>query len=1191
MQPTAHCQTRLERARPCPAKIAWLKITSKQMVCATRLTAIFFLLGYFQVSAKVTAQVTFSGKNVPLEKVFNAIKKQTDYLFFYNSELLYKAKPVTINVRNALVEEVLHLCMDGQALTFTIESKIIFIKKKVIENESPADSKKEHGLYVMIDVKGRVINEKGEPVEGVTVRIKGKNAGTSTNENGEFFLNDVPEDAVLVFSAVNIQAVEWKVAGDSEMVVTVKTRISTEDEVEVVVNTGYEKLPKDRATGSFATVDNKLYNRRISTGILEKISDLVPGLLGKKSNVNALESITIRGVSTIHSNMLPLLVIDNFIYDGDIHSINPNDIESVTILKDAAAASIWGARAGNGVIVMTTKKGNFNQKPSISVTTNITITEKPDLFYIPAASSKDIIELERNRFAAEVYNVYDDEYPLYNYFPELPMVPELLLAVRRGEISQAMADAKITLLEKHDVRREVDKFLIQNNINQQYHLNISGGGATYRYYGSMGYDKLGNDLVNTSGDRFTIRFNNLWKPINRLEISAELGWSNSNDKSSNSLEYFGSVLKAPYTQFADENGHPLAIPWRYRLPYVDSINYPGLLDWHYRPLDEISNGNRKSRQNNVILNGSVGYLLTPGLKLNVSYQWQRSSGDTRNISGMNAFRTRDLINIYATAMPSGLVTYPVPLGAIFLNSFSSGTAWTIRGQASYGRKWSDRHSVNAIAGVEFREQQSEFLSMPPQYGFNPETYTFGALAMGQWTIRPDGSTSTLSPQTANFGGTLTRFGSVFANASYAYKEKYIVSISGRIDQSNYLGVEANDRKVPLWSTGLLWYISKESFYHINWLSRLQLRATYGFNGNTNPGTSPFATASYNSPVEPLFTPTASVRTSPNARLAWERIKNINLGLDFAFSRNRISGSIEVYEKRGLDLISRITADPTTGWPTYLGNNASIKVNGLDVLLNFKIWDSDFRWNTSIIFSTVADKVTAYSVPTPTDGLSFATLTNVPIVGKPLGRLYSYKWAGLEANTGDAQFVLNKQVVGSVNFLNALPSDMVYHGQTSPTYFGSFRNEIFWKGFGVSILLNYKLGYYFRRSTFQGFVEINNTWIHEDYSKAWKKPGDELHTNVPGFMESYPDNRYTVYQYSDILVERGDHIRFQDIRFSYDLERKSLKNHLIKSATFYLYLNNLGIIWRANESNIDPDAVNFNEMPFPRSFSLGANIVF
>lgn len=1142
------------------------------------------LIVCLQVSARGLSQgkITMTKKGASLEAILKDIRRQTGYQYFFVDQWEQGARKIDISVTNATLEEVLDICFKDQPLSYTIIKKIIVIKQKeeirINSNLNLPGS--------LIDVHGRVLDENNKPAVGVTVTVKGTRIMTITDENGEFTLKTVDRNANLVFTSVNMEPFEIRVNGKVDLTINLKTKIATLGNVEVAYSTGYQNIPKERATGSFVQIDAELFNRRVSSTVLDRLDDVTPGLLKVSSmESNALDQYTIRGVSTINASKRPLLVVDDFIYESDPSLLNPNDVESITVLKDAAAASIWGVRAGNGVIVIKTKRGKLNQKTAVTFNSNLTIGEKPDLSYIPAIPSNYIVDLEHNRFDSGYY----DPILAGPYVTPIPIVAEILASKRDGSITAGEADARIAQLRTHDIRNDINKYLLQNSIIQQYALSLSGGGDNYRYYASLGYDKSRPTDVNIIHDRLSLNLNSTWKPLQNLEVSATINWTQTNNRNKNSLGSYATALTSPYFRLADENGNHLAIPKGYRQQYVDTISYPGLLDWHYRPLDEAGNGNTNTQSYATRIATKLSYNIISGLRVEFGYQFEKTLGQYKDIRSLETFYTRDQINLYVNTDPSsGLPVYPIPLGGIFNQSNSDQKAWNVRGQLDFTKTFHD-HSLSVIAGVETREVTGESTTMQTQYGFDLATYTFGIVKYGDWLIRPYGFqygyTSTIYPNQGSVNGTTSRFGSYYSNGTYTYKGKYSFSVSGRVDRSNFFGVSANNRKTPLWSAGVMWDLAKEGFYNVSWLPLLKIRATYGFNGNTNPGASPLALATYASPSDPLFVPYATLQTSPNPQLKWEKIKNVNIGIDFGTKNKRINGSLEFYQKNGLDLISQLTVAPSSGFTTYTGNNASTKATGIDVALNTLNIDGTFTWRSALVFGYNKGKVASYSVTPPITGAEYLN-SNIVIAGKPLNPLYSYHWAGLDPTNGDARLYVNKKIAGSSEIFNAKPEDMIYDGRISPLVFGAFRNEFRWKNISLSVNINYRLGYYFRRSSFSGYLINDNTWDHIDYLKAWKQPGDELKTNVPGFLDNYNDSRYALYNSANILVEKADHIRLQDIRIGYDLDKRVIKKLPFRYISVYAYMNNIGIIWRANKYRIDPDAAGFGSVPIPKTISFG-----
>lgn len=1149
----------------------WLAGIPKQSLLAMKFTALLLIVACLQVSAKGYAQkVTLSLKNASLEQVFNQVKQQTGLSFIWDESMLKQTHRVSIDVKNATVSEVMDYCLKDQSLTYQVIGKIIVIKQGTKTTQSANNSI--DAMPPPIDVRGRVINEKGEPVVA-SVLVKGTLNGTTSNANGYFELKNVDENATLVISSVTIETFEVKVNGKTDLaVLNAKLKITALDDVQVTVNTGYQKIPKERITGSFVLIDNETLNRSVGENVLDRIKYLTSGL-NFQPNVEytGRSAITIRGISTINANKQPLIVVDNFPYDNDISTINPNDVESITVLRDAAAASIWGTRAGNGVIVITTKKGQFNKRINVQFNTNVTIGEKPRIFKEQVMSSKDVIDVQRKLFNNGFYNDYDDVYPSFNYFPALPQVAEILLAERRGEINQTEVDAQIAALENNDVRNDVNKYLLQRSIYQQYALNISGGSEKFNYYGSIGYDRNQPSSVRDMQERITVRFDNTLRPFRKMEINGFIVYTKSKTES-NSLLYTsflgnGINIVAPYTNLADNTGNPSSIPNDFRIKYLDTLSYPGLLDWYYRPLDELKNNNNNTNQMDVRLGAGLKYNILSGLDAELKYQYQESGINGRNLYSQETFFTRSFINQYMNQDAFGTTVYPIPLGGILDLSNSRLTSWNVRGQLNLNRRWGS-HDVSILGGIETREANINRDNNNRKYGYDERTnQTIPVNYTVQYPTRPDGGTRTI-PSIGGISGNLNRYVSYFGNGSYTFREKYSFTVSGRLDQSNFFGVKANQRRVPLWSSGFAWDISKEKFLKINWFSYLRLRATYGYNGNTNNSAVAYPTIQYPG-TNPDGATYAVLQTTPNPQLRWEKVRIINFGIDLETRDKRLSGTLEYYHKRGIDLISEIIVDPTVGVRNYIGNNATIKGNGIDLTLNtVNINSHSFKWATTFLLSHNTDEVINYEV----QPITTAEYRNdaVPVIGKPLYKLYGYHWAGLDPSNGNPRgYVEGKAEDFTDVLINAKPADMFYGGPSLPRWFGSFINTFNWRGLSLSFNVTYKLGYYFRRSSINYGVLFNNWGGHSDYNLRWKTPGDEAFTNVPS-MPDVADSRDIFYTYSSVLIEKADHVRLQDIRLGYDITQLPFKGISIQKLQLYIYANNLGIIWRLNKHKLDPD---------------------
>lgn len=1173
----------------------------RRTLLMAKLTAIFLLCFCLKVTATSGQQVTLNVKNASLESVLREIKKQTGYNFLYKDEVLEKAVKVTVSLKNASLQEALEACFKNQPLTYQVEGKGITIKEKALgQSKLPTATPN-------IDVSGKITDTTSRPLPGATVRLKSGRASTIAQSDGSYELKNVRSEDIIVFSMVGFLTKEVPVSSitNGQLDLVLKSAPVTLEEVGVI-STGYQRLPRERVTGSFVQLDNELVNRRTSTNILERIDGLAPGvynngfagITGIATNpVNKNTGITIRGESTINSSTEPLIILDNFPYEGQVSNINPNDVESISILKDAAAASIWGARSGNGVIVITTKKGKNNQPMKIDFNANVTLLDKPDLFYSRNfLDAKSYLEVEKYLFDKGYFDpIISDN----TYYPSVSAGVELLakIKVATNPAEKAALQSQLDALGNRDVRNDYNRYVYQKGINQQYSLGFRGGSRNMAYQFSLGRDDNRDNLIRNGFSRTTFNSFNTFTPIKNLEITAGLNYSQSKTVLDNAFGFgafsesgypYGNII--PYTSLADANGNALPVIHGLRESYIQSLSAKGFLDWRYRPLDEIALADNATKVSDVLLRLGLKYQLRPGLSAQVNYQNERQMIRGRNLHTQDSYYTRNLINQFSVSDPStGAMTYNFPLGSILDLSSYDWYVNNLRGQLDYHKSFR-QHSITAIAGAEVREFRTEGF-IRNSYGYDDQ---FGTAAgnlnyQSYLPINPAGSASLPSPD-GSVTGALNRYVSYYANGGYTYLEKYYVNLSARRDGANLFGAKTNDKITPLWSAGLGWNIGREDFYKVTWLPYLKLRATYGLNGNTYQNGSAYLIGYYFNDSS-TGAKTITNTSAPNPQLRWEKVRNINIGIDFATKGSILHGSIELFEKDGRDLIQPTILAPQTGFTTYQANTAKTRTRGIDLTLQSENLRGAFKWQSTLLMTAMSDKVLQY------DALRNSGSITTPgqVAGRSVRGLFTYKWAGLDPLTGDPQGYLNGKVSKDYSAIinNFNPDSLVYKGNLTPTVYGALRNDFRYRGFSLSINIVYQLGFVFKRSsTSVNYTDILQYGQNQDYILRWQKPGDEQHTSVPSLVYPADNNRNTFYQRSEALVESGDNIRLQDLRLGYDLPQTIAARLKASHIGLYLYANNLGIIWRKNKLGIDPTAIGNGlasyPNPFTLSFGLNAN---
>lgn len=1152
----------------------------------------FLIIACLLLSVPALAQqISFSKKNATISDIRKVLEKQAGYTIFNTNSISAQLKPVTIHITNGTVEELLDEYFKYQTCTYTIIDKAITIIPR--GKQTPATTK-------LANIKGKIVNEQGEPIPGATITIKGSNQQTSTNENGEFRLNGVSDIEInIIVTSINYEPEEANWQGEPELNIQLKQHISELNKVQVV-STGFQKITKDKSPGSFVKIDNELINRRISTHIIDRMEGITSGLIFNK-NVNPSvnqSSLSIRGRTTIYANPNPLIVVDNFPYAGDINNINPNDVESITVLKDADAASIWGAYSANGVIVITTKKGKYNQPLKLSINSNVTVSQKPDLYYTPILKSSDYIDVEQFLFRRGFYNSTETDPGRLVLSPAV----EILIKERDKVISAATAEAQLNKLRSQDKRKDLEKYFYRPSVNQQYALSASGGSSNNNYYFSLGYDKNLDNLVRNQYDRITLTANNSFSWLKKkLEVNTGIIYTESRSKNNNS-GFNSPALFYPYLDLVDENGNAVTVPADIRQAYKDSVGKsttPPLLDWDYKPYNDLKYSDNSIKTTDYRINSDAKYSIFKWLDATVLYQYNKGFIEQEDYKSQQTYYTRNYINQFTEIDSSGGVKRPVPLGGILDQSAIRYEAHNIRTQLNYNYNWYNRshgkhHQIMALAGTEVRgiktiheklrtygyNKNQPIISPPVDYDKEfPLYHTPFALRKIDYSNR-----------TTN---TADRYISYYLNTKYIFQRRYILSASIRKDESNLFGVSTNQKGVPLWSMGASWEMSQENFYHIGWLPFLKLRITNGYKGNVDKTVSAYTTARIDE-LNGWNALPASIVNPPNPSLRWEKNHMVNFGIDFALKNNVLEGSLEYYLRKGTDLIGYSPLDPTTGVTIFRGNTADMKGKGADIVLRSKNLNKRFKWFSTLLFSYAADKVSSYKAPQSAVWYYCEPGYISPIAGKPLYSIYSFKWMGLNPQTGDPQGYYNKQISTeySAIYNSTDLNDLIYRGPANPTFFGSLRNNFSYKQLELSFTITWKMGYYFRRSS----INYNNLFYspvegHSDYEQRWQQPGDEEFTSVPSmqYVNTTTASRSSFYAYSDVLIEKGDHIRLQDIQLSCQLNKKETRWLPMNQLRVYVYANNMGILWKANHKGIDPDYIAV--IPNPRTIAAGLRIDF
>lgn len=1220
-------------------EMGMLKKHVRNILLVMRLTTVILIVTIMQVSAAGFAQkITLSEKKATLKQLFMKIQDQSNYDFVYTTQLLQHARPVDIKVSGVELKDVLDQIFKGQPLSYTIYGKNIVIRE---EEKTLFDRIRD---YVRsIDITGTVYNEKGEPMAGASVKIEATKQRTLTNAEGKFFLQNAPSEGNLIISYVGYRTDTVAIRGDADM--GIRLQLMSNDIREVtIVSTGYQDVPKERATGSFEVITKEQLQHSTDPNLLKRLEGITTSLDFRNdlrtvnssipnSKNSPLADLTIRGKNTLNYNTQNtsgqvLVVIDGIASPYSIDKVNPNDVESITVLKDAAAASIWGSRAANGVIVVKTKKGAYNRPTQVSFNSNLNVAEKINLFYNKTMSTSNFVDAQILQFNNAGRSLPDISISsLYGQEPVSPVAEIMDAWKNKNTLTEAQATAQINALRGNDIRRDYTDRFLRTAVRQSYALSVDGGSKLVNYRLSLGYDKSVNNTIHSDGDRIAIGYNTTARPVKNLELQANISYNlqkSADQAAENAITGATNSTFYPYTRLSDDQGNPLQITKTYRPGLVDlfeSSYGANILSMRYTPLEDITEGYNKVKSQNVNLNLGVNYKFFEGFSAQVAYNYNTGRDDNNTLYRQNSFYMRNLINYYTTSPYS---TDPrtgndvddfvrgVPLGGQYRTNLITTRNQTLRGQLNFDKSWKEKHQLSAIAGVDIAQNYS-LTKDDGYYGYDENTLRSSNL-INYATLIPilfaedfSGYNSEYVPNlTTGFIDTRVRTLSTYANAAYTYDRRYTLSASMRKDMSSEFGQGTNNSATPYYSVGGSWNINNESFYHVSLFPMLKFRATFGYNGNVNPlvTANPLITyINYGNDGIPFAAVEASGSVS-NPLLRPEKTGIWNFGVDFGMRGNRLSGSLEYYNKKTKDLLTTGALDASTGYTNAIYNTGNINGYGVDFTLNSLNFQTEkFKWNSNFLFSYNRVKVTKLFASTVnTAGSVVSNSSSSYNEGFDLSRMFGYRSAGLDPLTGDPRGYVNGEVVSiSANtagnaaynaIQNGAVADARYFGSAVPVFFGSFRNTFTYGDFSLSANIMYKLGYFFRRPlsqvvNYSSLYSNNGVLQGAEYANRWQQPGDELNTNVPSASFSSTDQfRDNFYYYSETNVLKGDHIRLQELNLGYAFGNK--KKSFIKNPRVYANVTNLGIIWKANDQGIDPEVFDY---PNPRTYSFGFSANF
>lgn len=1119
--------------------MSWM-LKEKKWIMRINLTVIIITISLLQVNAGSFAQkITLNENNTSFETIINKIQAQSGYDFIGNTTLIRNARPVSIKVKQVSLAEALELCFTNQELTYALRDKTVVIKHRL-----PSIFEKVADFFTAITIKGKVLDEKGLPLAGATIKVKQTGKVAITNSSGEFVLENINESALIQIYYIGYKTKEIAASMlKNNPVIKLEVNTGELDEVAVVF-TGYQKIKKEQLTGATSTINNKAYESPIVTNnFLQGLQNKLPGLLinsDLKFEGNSL--FQIRGISTITATKQPLVVVDGYPTELSLDAINPNEIESVTVLKDAAAAAIYGVRASNGVIIVERKKAvKGNAQFGFRSTLSITPKEDYTTYRLAPASARMNYRMDSyDRNGSQTRDFFTNSPQRYNGGDEP------LIDLASGLISREEMEKRMREQYAYDNTEDYSKFFEQNKVTQQYDFNLSGGTQKALYYISANFTNNQNSKVKSNDQRFLLSGRGTYHFNDKLSFILTTDFMQN--KASKvpvfdytdfySFEHFQDANGDPKATFAGSPTNPMYNPGIIAKGYYDNLNYP------LRELNETNDLN-KTTSNKIV--GDLYYKIIPELSLKLGGVYETSTSNLKHSATENSSEIKQFVNLYSEVGTDGTIKYNLPKGGYNKTKVGNTTGYTLRAQLNYDKNLGTDHSINVILGAETRKITSE-LNGYANFGYNDQTLLqqpvdYNKIFTGSWfnVLFPLSNMSYSDLFQKTF--TDDRYVSAYFNGVYAYKSRYMFSGSMRIDQSNLFGTDPKYRYKPLWSVGLAWNVDKEAFMKdLSWVNSLKLRISKGFNGNVSKASLPQIIASYSNNLRTNPSSTGlNISSLENSALRWEQTNNFNAGLDFTIFK-RITGNIDYYSKRSKDLLGNTAIDPTKGASFTTLNSAKINNKGFEISLNSDwIQRKGFNWNTGIAFSYNTSKVLDVYQNNLKYNYQYVEGTNANNynVGYPVGALFSFRFAGL--NQRGLPTVYSKN--GTVKELSYISNDegindVDYSGNGIPPYAMGISNRFDIGPFYFYAMVDLYTGFKTRIPR----PSIFSNRPQEGAENYYRVPGDEARTDVIGFYNpSFDGTRvFASYNNSDKNTVNGAYLLLRDVTVSYRFNNQIFK---------------------------------------------------
>lgn len=1100
-----------------------------------RLCFLFVFLGMLSATAKTIAQeqvISLNLKNVTYLELFNELHRQTGVRFLYSSDQLENLSRIDVVADRKKMREVLEDVLKETSLTCVFEEDMVMLRERQQQQVSE------------LVVKGLVTDTKKQPLPGVTVMIKGTSLGTVTDAEGHYVLT-IPQrdELVLVFSFVGMNSREVTYKGEKELNVELEEKIAEMDEVVV---TGIFQKSQASFTGSATTVTAKELQQFGNRNLLQSLHNIDPSINiiennAFGSNPNRLPEVQIRGNSSIPNVdelkdqtrvdlNTPLIVLDGFETTlQKLIDINENEVETLTILKDASATAIYGSRGANGVIVITTKKPAMGQlRVSYKGDVNIEI---PDLTGYDLLEAREKLELEKRVGLYSKPSNPDQDWRLQRYYSYL--LDEVNSGVNTYWLSKPL----------------------QTSVGQRHALKVEGGDKSFRYSASLQWNDIRGVMKESYRKTFNgaIQLSYYWK---NLKFSNNLMISAGKRQESPYGDFSEYAKMNPYWRTHDENGKILK-----RLGNSGEIDYD--FRWSRLPVNPLYNAtlNTYDRGNNTDITNN--FMLE--WKVLETLDLRGRFGITKNTDETRVFKPADHTDFadYSEDDMFRKGTYAYGIS----NSFSYEGSLNLAYHQSFGK-----HLLVAGVDVNLREGRSRSSSFKAE-GFTNENFDDISSALQyEKNGKPSGAESTV--RSVGFTG----------NVNYTYDNRYFADLSGRMDGSSQFG--SNKRFAPFWAVGIGWNMHNESFLkEVSWVNMLKLRFSVGTSGSQHFNAyQAIQTYRYFLDDKYYAWNGSSLIAMGNPDLKWQQKRDYNIGLDVKLWDNRITIGGDFYIAKTNDLISTLTLPAANGFTTYIENIGSLKNTGYELRLSAYVLRKDqMSWSVSLAGIHNKNKIVEVSqaLLDAQNAIESEDLVNPNVQFRPgysSNTIWTVRSAGIDPGTGKEVFISRD---GNRTY-NWSASDIVATGVSDPKLEGNISSMFRYKGLSLNVSFGYRFGGQIYNSTLANKVEVSKTAIGWNvdarvFHDRWKNIGDQA--SFKGLDDFTPTNK------TSRFVQDETTFRCQNMTLQYELKSQALNKLLgIDYCLFSASTSDLFYISTVKRER-------GTSYPFSRQFSLGVNVVF